>query len=564
MIKKLLHLSKLKIDPGSQHFKIVATIIIIMLYFGSIAQMSAQNVPFTSSEESIHYDFNECRSFSNDGSNYDYTEFTPAYGNSCASITGSQLYRHSGKHSCTDDEAGNAGDAACFQSSLDNQYSADHTLAIRFDVTLSGNNGKKARLDGISFKQLAPHNYLWSAEGYTDNTGPNNYPTKYGVRVLKDSQEVFLMSDIATSQSWDMANFDFSSMADFMVDAGATSVFTFELTSYAPVGNGAAVSAWDLDDLRIFTSCEEECNLEVNAGDDIEICEEETVELTAMVEGAAACTGGCEYPIESTPRCHDSSNYSDVWLNNVTGTNKGFVTSSSKFETFDDGTARYTAMGTNGLDNIEVDITFSGYTTVAPADSPKENNCGTYDTSDWVYWTHTSGTIITENHGTLIISRDGPSMQMGIGADTTRGGFGASGWLTVTGGDGFYTHGDLNLKLGECIPINVDSNVSYHWTTDNGNIVGNADQKTITVDRSGDYKVTTTDCKGCIATDIVNVSIVDVEANAGEDQAICKGEEVTLTVEGEGDYLWSTGETTQSITVNPEMDTEVYRYRNQW
>ncbi len=558
MMKKLRNLSQLKIDPGYRRHLLLPNIILVILYLCMISQISAQsgNGSFTASEESISYDFDGCRSFSGDGSNYDYSEFTTSTGNSCTSITGSTLYRHSGKHSCTNDEAGNPGDAACFQSSLDDHYSADHTLAIRFDITVSGDNGKKGRLDGISFKQLAPHNYLRSAEGYPDNTGPNNYPTKFGIRVLKDNLEIHVMSDIATAQSWETATFDFTNNADFMVDVGTSSIFTFELFSYAPVGNGAVVSAWDLDDLKVFSSCEVECDLSIDAGDDIEACGDETVELTAMIDGTSECVGGCEYPIERTPRCHDSSNLSDVWLDNVSGMNKGFVTSGSKFETFDDGTARYTAIGSNGIDNIEVDITFSGYTATAPQDSPKENNCETYDTSDWVYWTHTSGTIKTENHGTLTVSRTGPSMQLGNGADATRTGFGASGWLTISGGDGFYTAGDINLKLGDCTPIEVDSSVNYLWTTDNGNILGNANQKIITVDKSGDYKVIVDDCAGCEASDSVKVTIGDAQIDAGDDQTICQGEEIMLMAEGEGEFLWSTGETTRSIKVRPDTSTE--------
>ena len=57
---------------------------------------------------------------------------------------------------------------------------------------------------------------------------------------------------------------------------------------------------------------------------------------------------------------------------------------------------------------------------------------------------------------------------------------------------------------------------------------------------------------GC--EDFAEVTVtVNTEANAyaGEDVAICQGESTTLTATGGTDYLWSTGETTQSITVNP-------------
>jgi CBS domain-containing protein len=50
---------------------------------------------------------------------------------------------------------------------------------------------------------------------------------------------------------------------------------------------------------------------------------------------------------------------------------------------------------------------------------------------------------------------------------------------------------------------------------------------------------------------------VNIIANAGEDVAISNGADTTLTATGGTSYLWSTGETTPSITVSP---TETSRY----
>ena len=503
MIKKLRYHSNSKICLDQVKLPMLTLILLLMGPANNfLVAQEPQDKLFGSAEMSLSYDFDECRSFSGDNSPFEYSEFTSEEGNSCAGISSGHLYRHAGKHSCTDDAQGNAGDAACFQSSTDDNYSENHELAIRFDVTLEGLTDRSSRLDGISFQQLAPQNYLWSAEGYQSSTGPNNYPTKFGIRVLKDNVEIYVEDNIATTQSWETTAFNFNDNEHFQVSAGTTSIFTFELISYAPVGNGAAVSAWDLDNLKVFTACEIECNLTVDAGDDVNSCENEEVTLSATTDGVAECDGGCEYPIEQVSRCSNSSNLSDVWLTNITGNNKGFVTSTSSFKTFENGTAQYTATGSNGIDTIEVDITFSGYTTTAPPESPKENNCDPYDTSDWVYWTTTTGTIISQQHGTLNISRKGPSMQMGNGADVTRTGFGASGWLTISGGDGFYLAGDVNIKLGDCIPIAGNSSVNYLWST-------GETTESITVSESGEYTVTVEDCKGCTATDKVMVTFED-------------------------------------------------------
>ncbi|HTO17117.1 MAG TPA: hypothetical protein VLZ83_15205, partial [Edaphocola sp.] len=53
----------------------------------------------------------------------------------------------------------------------------------------------------------------------------------------------------------------------------------------------------------------------------------------------------------------------------------------------------------------------------------------------------------------------------------------------------------------------------------------------------------------------VNQSTETIIANAGDDVSICQGASTTLTATGGSTYLWSTGETTASITVSPEQTT---------
>ncbi len=272
------------------------------------------------------------------------------------------------------------------------------------------------------------------------------------------------------------------------------------------------------------------CSLTVDVTEDVDICNEELVQISAEAKSASRCPGGCVYPIERVARCTNSNNLSDIWLPNTGSQNPGFITSSSEFKTFDDGTATYNAIASNGDDSIEVSITFSGHTTSAPAGSPKLNDCETYDTSEWEYWTNTTGTIQTEKHGTFFVSRAGPSMQIGNGADVTRTGFGASGWLTVTGGDGFYTQGDVNIKLGPCDSFEPVTAVSYVWTTTDGTIVGNANQQTITVSASGSYTVAVSDCKSCIATNSVTVNIASTQAYSLQGGA-------NFCIDGVADYL---------------------------
>ncbi|WP_350287901.1 hypothetical protein, partial [uncultured Croceitalea sp.] len=274
-------------------------------------------------------------------------------------------------------------------------------------------------------------------------------------------------------------------------------------------GLGSRNSANSVTPASICLSVEKVCDLTVDTGDDIEVCQEETVELTAVIEGANECVGGCEYPIIESTRCY-SNNIAEIWLPN-SGQNFFNTTSSSSFKVLENGTATYNATVSNGTDQLVVSLLFTGKTVTPPAGSPKLG-CDTDDTSDFVYWINTSGTIVSQQHGTFQVSRMGEAFQLGSGGDTQRTGFGASGWLTLTGGDGFYDRGDVNIKLGDCIPIDQDTSINYLWTTTDGNIIGNPNQETITVNQSGTYQVVVKDCKDCEAMDEVTIIIDNPES----------------------------------------------------
>ncbi len=77
------------------------------------------------------------------------------------------------------------------------------------------------------------------------------------------------------------------------------------------------------------------------------------------------------------------------------------------------------------------------------------------------------------------------------------------------------------------------------------------------------YTLTVTDANGCVHSDQMNITVYPKpKANAGNDQAICYGTSATLVAtanNGELPYsfLWSTGATTASTTVNP-LSTTTY------
>ena len=73
----------------------------------------------------------------------------------------------------------------------------------------------------------------------------------------------------------------------------------------------------------------------------------------------------------------------------------------------------------------------------------------------------------------------------------------------------------------------------------------------ITVGTSGMYSVTVTDENGCVAMDTIMVEVGDLSVDLGGDIDLCAGSTATLDPGGGFDsYTWSTGATTQSISVN--------------
>ncbi|MCC7506319.1 MAG: HYR domain-containing protein [Saprospiraceae bacterium] len=54
---------------------------------------------------------------------------------------------------------------------------------------------------------------------------------------------------------------------------------------------------------------------------------------------------------------------------------------------------------------------------------------------------------------------------------------------------------------------------------------------------------------------VVNITIAEESGVADDDGTVCPGDEATITASGGGTYLWSTSETTASVTVSPATNT---------
>ena len=192
----------------------------------------------------LYYDFNDCRST-------DYSRFTGETADdlSCAHITATNVYRENpavNAHSCTP----GVRDVAMCVDALDScEYDAGNEKSIIFEMYVDPVEGQELTVSGISFYQKAPPMFEW----VVGQTGLNNFPTRYGIRILKNDVEIFRQTDINTSFLWTKESFVFGNMSDFIVTEA--SVFRFEILPYCLIGNDADVAAWDIDELNVVAGC---------------------------------------------------------------------------------------------------------------------------------------------------------------------------------------------------------------------------------------------------------------------------------------------------------------------
>ena len=110
--------------------------------------------------------------------------------------------------------------------------------------------------------------------------------------------------------------------------------------------------------------------------------------------------------------------------------------------------------------------------------------------------------------------------------------------ITASGSTTFCTGGSVDLTSS--------ASAGNVWST-------NATTSTITVSTTGNYSVTVTDANGCASASTpisVNVSNAPAPTISASSTQACSGDVVTVTASAADSYLWSSGETTQSIQVS--------------
>jgi hypothetical protein len=117
--------------------------------------------------------------------------------------------------------------------------------------------------------------------------------------------------------------------------------------------------------------------------------------------------------------------------------------------------------------------------------------------------------------------------------------------VTASGSTSFCTGGSVNLTSS--------ATTGNTWSTQ-------ATTATISVSTTGNYSVTVTDANGCSSTSApisVNVSNAPAPTISASSTQACSGDVVTVTSSAADAYLWSTGDTTQSIQVTNSANVSV-------
>jgi gliding motility-associated-like protein len=102
------------------------------------------------------------------------------------------------------------------------------------------------------------------------------------------------------------------------------------------------------------------------------------------------------------------------------------------------------------------------------------------------------------------------------------------------------------------IDLQATGGGTYQW---NNNLGTSAN---VNIVQAGTYTVVVTAANGCQDSSTVNITVAPVPAVTGNDTTICSGQSVTLSpvyYPNGGQMVWTNGQTTPTITVNPNTTT---------
>ncbi|MBT3207310.1 MAG: choice-of-anchor D domain-containing protein [Bacteroidetes bacterium] len=245
------------------------------------------------------------------------------------------------------------------------------------------------------------------------------------------------------------------------------------------------------------------------------ICLGDTVQLSASASGGS---GSFLYSWTSSPAGFSSTSQNITVVPNVSTTYSVLV---------DDGyhttTASFYVNVSNVIVNLGSDISLCDgetatldpgyYASFLWSDSSISQTIVVSDNGNYSV-TVTDGFGCTDSDGINIYVY--PNPEIDLGADTT-------------------------ICEGSVLTLNPGNFTSYLWTTQETT-------QTIDIADAGIFSVFVTDINGCTASDIIELSVIPLSVYLGSDTSVCEAENVILDAGVFSSYLWSTQETTQTIS----------------
>lgn len=206
--------------------------------------------------------------------------------------------------------------------------------------------------------------------------------------------------------------------------------------------------------------------------------------------------------------------------------------------------------GCTGTDTILVDVSFPPTAEVGPDTTICEGRCATLNAS--------GGSSYEWDHGdttAVVVVCPETTRWFGVNVYNEIGCMSRdSAKVTVNPKPDLTVSADTGVCNGNCIEIEASGAETYLWSTDE-----TSPQIEVCPDVPTMYYVEGWNELNCSANDSVFVTIYDNPiTNLPHDTSICQGDCITLTSQEGSEFFWSTGETTQSITVCPEDETTYY------
>ena len=114
---------------------------------------------------------------------------------------------------------------------------------------------------------------------------------------------------------------------------------------------------------------------------------------------------------------------------------------------------------------------------------------------------------------------------------------------------------DVTICEGSTTQLSASGADSYSWSPTTGLSNPSVNDPIASPSTTTTYTVTATNSYGCPDTDQVTVNVIPYAVSVNNDTTICSTDVISLTASGAVSYVWSTSETTPSISVSPTTQT---------